>query len=176
MWLFTPFPPVLRSTFFALVLTCVGACTPTLDWRTIALSSHGQRYSVTFPGKALSAQKTVLLANEPHSLTLHAVQSDSAQFALGHLAAKDAEQAQALANALAHAFANNMGGEFKRVTVTVPKTMGAFDVSYPSTASRYAQARFLWTASAAYELLALGKPQDLNSETADTFIRSLRFE
>ena len=165
-----------QTALVLISLIFINACTPTLDWRTTNLTSHGERYGLTFPGKALSAQKSVVLLEAPRDLTLHAVQADTAQFALGHLAAKDATEAQALANALAQAFANNMGGELKRVTVNVAKTIGAFDVSYPGTSNRYAQARFLWTASAAYELLALGKPQDLSAETADTFIRSLRFE
>jgi hypothetical protein len=152
------------------------ACTPTLDWRTTTLQSHGSRYTVTFPGKALSAQKTVTLVGAAHTLTLHAVQAETAQFALGDVAAKDAVQAQALAKALAQAFAANIGGELKQTPVTVAKTLGAFDVTYPAQSNRYAQARFVWTHTAAYELLAIGKPADLTPETADTFIRSIRFE
>jgi hypothetical protein len=169
-------PKKLRTALLAAAAVCTIACTPTLDWRTTPLSSHGDRYTVTFPGKALSAQKSVTLSGAAHTLTLHAVQADTAQFALGNVPAKDAAQAQDLARALAQAFASNMGGELKQTPVAVAKALGAFDVSYPTQANRYAQARFVWTATAAYELLTVGKPSDLTPETADTFIRSIRFE
>ncbi len=169
----------IQNSFFLVLGLALCACTPTLDWRTTPLSSHGDRYTLTFPGKALSAQKNVLLAGESHTLTLHAVQADTAQFALGHIRAKDAAHAQAIAQALAQAFAANMGVEpveLKRTPVNVLKSAGAFDVTYPTQANRYAQARFIWTATAAYELLSVGKPQDLSAENADTFIRSMTFE
>ncbi len=166
----------LRANLLATAVVYASACTPTLDWRTTPLSSHGDRYTVTFPGKALSAQKSVTLSGAAHTLTLHAVQANTAQFALGNVPAKDAAQAQDLARALAQAFASNMGGELKQTPVVLAKTMGAFDVTYPAQANRYAQARFIWTATGAYELLSVGQPSDLTSETADTFLRSIRFE
>lgn len=166
----------MAQSVLLIIVSMLLACTPTLDWRSSALNSHGDRYTLTFPGKHLSAQKTVTLNGASQVLTLHAVQAGDAQFALGHVAAADASQAQVLAQALAAAFAANLGVEVKRTVVSVGKTVGAFDVFYPATPKRYAQARFIWTPTAAYELIAVGSPSDLTPESADTFIRSLRFE
>ncbi len=181
--------PVLHCVT-GLLVTLLVACTPTLDWRTNTINSQAARITVLFPGKISQAQKTVTfplpdataslpgLTARPltHILTLHAAQADSAQFALGTIATQDAQQAQHIASALALAFASHMGGELKRVPVTVPLALGAFDVTYPASANRYAQARFIWRQHAAYELLTVGHPNDLNPETAAMFIDSLRFE
>ena len=109
---------------------------------------------------------------------LSAVQVDSAQFAFGSVPASNAKEAQTIANALAEAFSNNLkmtGTQTKRSPVTLARSSGAFDISYP-IGERYAQARFIWTEHAAYELLVVGKAQDLTLETAETFIRSMQFE
>jgi hypothetical protein len=154
------------------------ACTPQFDWRSSKLSSHGDRYTITFPGKSVSAEKNVTLAGKSYPLMLSAVQVDSAQFALGSVPASNANEAQMIANALAEAFSNNLkmtGTQTKRSPVTLARSSGAFDISYP-IGERYAQARFIWTEHAAYELLVVGKGQDLTLETVETFIRSMQFE
>jgi hypothetical protein len=151
------------------------ACSPRFDWRSSRHANHGDTYHLTFPGKALVAQKTVLLNRESHVLTLNGVQVDSAQFVLGSVPAQNAAQAQALAQALATAFETNLASKGGQTPLILNKTLGAFDALYPST-GRYAQARFMWTATAAYELLVVGKASDIPPETADTFIRSMKFE
>jgi hypothetical protein len=153
-------------------------CSPTFDWRSSRITSYGDQYVLTFPGKALSAQKSVILAGETRTLTLSAVQVDSAQFALGSVQSSSAAQAQAIAIALADAFTSNLkisNAQTSRSAVSVARSSGAFDVKYPA-GERFAQARFIWTEHAAYELLAVGKAQDLSAEVADTFIRSMQFE
>jgi hypothetical protein len=169
----------LNKIFIMLFLSIsVAACTPNFDWRTSRLSSHGDQYVITFPGKSLSAEKTVTLAGHSYPLLLSAVQVDSAQFALGSVPARDAVQAQYAAEALAMAFAANLkadANQTKRTTVKLAKSSGAFDVMYP-LGERYAQARFIWTDHAAYELLTIGKTRDLTAEVADMFIRSMQFE
>ncbi len=151
------------------------ACSPAFDWRSQSYSNHGDRYTVVFPGKALSAKKTVLLNAESLPLTLNGVQVQSAQFVLGTVPARNAAHAQALAQALAQAFAGNLKVQGTVGPLTLSKTLGAFDVRYP-TNERYAQARFIWTDQAAYELLVLGLTADLPPEEADTFIRSIKFD
>jgi hypothetical protein len=154
------------------------ACSPQFDWRSSKLSSHGDRYTLTFPGKPLSAERKVNLAGASFSLMLTAVQVDSAQFALGSVPAASPAQAQVLAQALAQAFEANLklsSAQTKMTTVALARSSGAFDVAYP-VGERYATGRFIWTQNAAYELLAVGSAKDLSAETAETFIRSMQFE
>ncbi len=160
------------------VVTLLIACSPNFDWRSSKRSSHGDTYVITFPGKAVSVEKTVIMAGEPHRLMLSAVQVDSAQFALGSVPAKSEAQAKAIAQALAESFTSNLKitpALSNRSNVVLARSKGAFDVAYPA-ADRYAQARFIWTEHAAYELLVVGKAQDITPEIADTFIRSMQFE
>jgi hypothetical protein len=162
----------------ALLLSCL-ACTPEFDWRSSRISHQGDQFTLTFPGKALSAQKTVVLAGQSHVLQLSAVQIGRVQFALGSLPAKDATQAQQLALALAKGFAANLQlneDQTKRNNVKLTNSSGAFDVTYPATRERTAQARFIWTPQAAYELLVIGPANELPPEVAETFIRSMKFE
>jgi hypothetical protein len=162
----------------AAVLAC--ACTPTFDWRTQRFNAHGDQFSVTFPGKALSAQKNVLLNQETSLLTLYGVQAASAQFVLGQVPARNAAHAQALAQGLAQAFSSNLGAAGVQQTVSLAKTQGAFELRY-ALPQRQAHARFIWTANAAYELLVIGPAGDLASaevtpDIVETFTRSLQFE
>jgi phenylpyruvate tautomerase PptA (4-oxalocrotonate tautomerase family) len=173
---------------YTLMGLCLSACTPRFDWRSSAIKLHGERIAITFPGKSLSASKTVTLNGQPQPLTLHAVQVDSAQFALGGVPATDAAQAQQLARALAAAFASNLNAAPNVTVIQLSNTAGAFDVKYRFQATdtstqqtrpapqRYAQARYFWTPRGAYELLAVGNADELNPETADTFIRSATVE
>jgi hypothetical protein len=166
------------SSFYLILFVAMlfnGACTPTFDWRTQRYNTHGDQYSITLPGKALAAQKTVLLNTEPTLLSLNGVQVDGAQFVLGHVPARDTAHAQALAQALAQAFSQNLGTAGAQQTIVLAKTNGAFDVRFP-TRSRFAQARFIWTSHAAYELLVVGTSADLTPEVADNFTRSIQFE
>jgi hypothetical protein len=165
------------------ILLCVSiltvACTPSFDWRTTRSSNHGDQYVITFPGKSLSAEKSVNLAGQPLPLMLSAVQVDSAQFALGIVPVSNTNQAQAIAAALADAFAANLKlnpAQTKTTAVLLKKSTGGFDVVYPVIGERYAKARFIWTEHAVYELLVIGKTEDLTEEIADTFIRSMQFE
>lgn len=154
-------------------------CTPNFDWRTTRSSSHGDQYVITFPGKSLSAEKSVDLTGQALPLKLSAVQVDSAQFALGSVPATNADQARFVAQALASAFSTNLklnADQTKTNPVVLKKSSGAFDVSYPVIGERYAKARFIWTEHAAYELLVIGKTKDVTEEVADTFIRSMQFE
>jgi hypothetical protein len=154
------------------------ACTPHFDWRSSKLNSHGDQYTITFPGKSLNAEKLVTLAGHPYPLMLSAVQVDSAQFALGSIPASNAAQAKMIANALADAFSFNLQLTTppQRSTVLLAKNSEGFDITYPVIDERYAQARFMWTEHAAYELLVIGKTKDVTIEVADTFIRSMQFE
>jgi hypothetical protein len=159
--------------FIGVLISC--ACSPTYDWRTQRYNTHGDQYSLTFPGKALTAQKTVTLNSEQTLLTLNGVQVDRTQFVLGHVPARDTAHAQALAQALSQAFAQNLGTAGAQQTIALAKTSGAFDVRFP-TGTRFAQARFIWTARAAYELLVIAPSADLPLEVADNFTRSIQFE
>jgi hypothetical protein len=166
------------SAVMVLLLSCL-ACTPEFDWRSSRISHQGDQFTLTFPGKALSAQKTVVLAGQSEVLQLSAVQIGRVQFALGSVPAKSAAHAQVLASALAMGFAANLQlneEQTKRTAVTLARSSGAFDVTYPATRERTAQARFVWTQHAAYELLVIGPANELPPEVADTFIRSMKFE
>jgi hypothetical protein len=168
-----------KSTLLAVCLSVFTvACTPTFDWRSTRLSSYGDRYVLTFPGKTVSAQKSIALAGEQRALTLTAVQIDGAQFAFGSVPASSAAQAQTIAEELAQAFTNNLKvnpAQTKRSPVALPRSQGGFEVSYPS-GERFAQARFIWTEHAAYELLVVDSAKVVSTETAETFIRSMQFE
>jgi hypothetical protein len=166
---------LIRSLFFLCLLLCLYACSPTFDWRSTRFNTHGDAYTLTFPGKALTAQRTVTLNKESHLLTLNGVQVDSVQFVLGHVPAKNPAIAKELATALAQAFDQNLALKGTAVALKLAPTIEGFDVNYPK-GQRFAQARFFWTEHAAYEILVVGNTQDLPPEVADTFIRSIKFE
>ena len=171
---------VIRSALLALFAFLLSvqliACTPSHDWRVLRLAPQNQALTLEFPAKPQFAQRSQQLAGQAVAFQLSATQVGAAQYALGSAPATDAANAQALAQAMAAGFANNL-----KLAPAVPKAvvltqaLGAIDVDY-SSAQRSARARFIWTAGAAYQLIVLGPVADAPSETAEQFIRSLRFE
>jgi hypothetical protein len=167
-------------------LTALTACSPPFDWRISKSQSYGDTYSLEYPGKPLAAKRNVVLSGNAVELTLHGVQTEGAQFAWGHTPAMDAAHAQQLARALAESFASNWvksnglpsalaTAESAFTPVKVANTLGAFDFNAVH-AGRLVQARFIWTAHGAYELLAVGDVKALPIEVAEQFTRSIRFE
>ena len=171
--------PVAR--FVTLLAQCclslsVLACSPTYDWRTIRLAPQDQGLSLDFPSKPSMAQKAQTLNAQSITMTQSASLVNTSQFALASVPAPNEAAAKALAMAMAQGFAINL-----QTTPAAPKTIalaqtaGAFEQRY-QTAQFAAQARFIWTSGAAYQLIAIGPAADLNAEAADQFIRSIRFE
>ena len=160
------------------------ACTPAFDWRSQKASTHGDNYRLEYPGKPLSAQRTVILAEQSVTLTLSGVQAQEAQFALGHVPAKDALQAKIFAQALAQSFISNLHKQSNAnptpsppalKTIALANALGAFELQ-TTVGGTFAVARFVWTSHAAYELLAVGEAGKLPIEVAEQFVRSFQFE
>lgn len=197
-FMYLPWPKTVsqhtRGLISFITAMALAACSPPFDWRSSKSQSYGDTYVLEYPGKPLAAKRNVVLSGNTVELTLQGAQTQGAQFALGHAPATDARHAQLLAQALAESFASNvlknsasraptssLAANALTAThpvftpVQIPNTLGAFDFNV-NHAGRLAQARFIWTAHGAYELLAVGDAQALPTEVAEQFIRSIRFE
>jgi hypothetical protein len=175
-----------KASIFLLSTILLISCSPTFDWRTIRFDNK-YAHTATFPGKPSTAIKSVSLLGENHDLTLVGVQISSAQWVVGKISANNAVKAQQLAEQLASDFSQKMLVKHQqkplKTMLNIKNTLGAFDINYSrksdnisvENATVYARARVIWTASAAYELLVIGEPDDLTIDIADTFIRSVKF-
>ena len=167
---------VHKSLLFALCASSLLACSPTYDWRTVRLTPQDQGLSVEFPAKPSYAQKQITLNGQSLTMTQTASMVNTTQFALASVPAPNEAAALALANVMAQGFANNLQAALASTKpVSVLQTSGAFEQSY-RTATFTAQARFIWTAGAAYQVIAIAPLADLNADAAEQFIRSIRFE
>lgn len=79
--------PIRTAALAVLAPLLAGACSPTLNWRSVALPEA--TLAITLPCKPDHASRTVELAGEPVTLTMSGCDADGTTFAVSHAVLAD---------------------------------------------------------------------------------------
>ena len=103
----------------------VSACAPAYNWRTVADAAEG--YVIDLPAKPTVDERQVAIAGEMLPMHVRAAETEGAVFAIAavDLPRDDARLGQAVADALRHALARNVGAAPVEHAVPVPVSTGA---------------------------------------------------
>lgn len=101
------------------------ACTPAYNWRTVTDAAEG--YSVDLPAKPTLDERRVEIAGNALPMHVRAAHTQGAVFAVAvvDLPRDDAQLGQAVADALRHSLARNVGASPVEHAVQVPGGSGA---------------------------------------------------
>jgi hypothetical protein len=174
---------LLRSSrllaFFALcVLTSLLAgCDPALNWREVRSNDAG--YTVLFPAKPSSFDRTVNLDGLQVMMTMTAAEADGVNFAVATAVIEDETQRAKALIAMQTAMMRNIEGEVvEQKTVTVKGGATAIQVHATGKAGQAGVAlfaRFVTHETRVFQVIALGPKGKLSAEIADTFLSSFAF-
>lgn len=160
---------MMRKLPLALLLALtLSACSPKYDWRDYR--SQDAPYSVLFPGKPARQTRAVKLDQLDVSMTMTAADIDGVIFAVGSATLTDAAQAPAAIAAMQTAMVNNIGA-----TLTSSKLLdnGAREVDASGKTMRLI-GRFISKNQRVYQVVVIGAPQKIETETVETFFSSFR--
>jgi hypothetical protein len=176
---------LLRSSrllaFFALcVLTSLLAgCDPALNWREVRSNDAG--YTVLFPAKPSSFDRTVNLDGLQVMMNMTAAEADGVSFAVATAIIEDEGQRAKALIAMQTAMLRNIRGEItEKKTVNVKGGATAIQIHATGQAGQAGTplvlfARFVIHESRVFQVIALGPKEKLSAETADTFLSSFAF-
>lgn len=162
------------------LLLMLGGCDPALNWREVRSGDAG--YTVLLPAKPSTFERSVDLDGQQVMMRMTAAETDDANFAVATaVIADDAQRAKAL-SAMQTAMARNIQGEITaQKTVMLKQGVSAVDMRVTGKAARSRKpvvmfARFLAHGSRVYQLIALGPPEKLDAEAAETFMNSFTLD
>jgi len=167
-----------RCAVFALAAV-LGACSPVFNWREVPIADDG--LVALLPCKPDRATRALPLGTESISVDMAGCQAGGATFAVAHVAAGSAEQAESWMRAWRAATRTQLSG---RVIAEAPATLPRAAIS-PGPVRLDAEggnggvpAHILWFAQrsggkmALYQATVLGKPS--SPEALPTFFEGLR--
>ncbi len=176
---------LLRSSrllaFFVLcVLTSLLAgCDPALNWREVR--SNDACYTVLFPAKPSSFDRTVNLDGLQVMMTMTAAEADGVNFAVATAVIDDETQRAKALIAMQTAMMRNIEGEIvEQKTVAVKGGATAIQLHATGKAGQARVplalfARFVTHETRVFQVIALGPKENLGAEIADTFLSSFAF-
>ena len=179
-------PLLLRSSrLLALLALCVLAtslagCDPALNWREARNNDGG--YTVLFPAKPSSFDRTVNLDGLQVLMTMTAAEADGVSFAVATAVIDDeAQRAKALL-AMQTGMTRNIQGEIaEQKSVTVKGGATAVEVHATGKSGQAGTplalfARFFQHETRVFQVIALGPKEKLSADTADTFLSSFALD
>lgn len=176
----------LRALGAAILLTLLAACTPEHNWREMPAADGAVR--VAFPSRPQSETRDLPLGGESVPFTLTASVVGNTVFAVGHLdlppgtadtAAEQARYKQVLEDSLAR---NLQASGMERRNVQVRGVAGnrlhaADEIEVrgePGGKPAWLLARIVMVGNRLIEVAAIGPAEELTTQTARTFVDSLR--
>lgn len=170
-----------RLAFFALcVLTSLLAgCDPALNWREVRSNDAG--YTVLFPAKPSSFDRTVNLDGLQVMMTMTAAEADGVNFAVATAVIEDETQRAKALIAMQTAMIRNIEGEIvEQKTVAVKGGATAIELHATGKAGQARVplalfARFVTHETRVFQVIALGPKEKLGAEIADIFLSSFAF-
>ena len=178
---FTARPLHAASAVLAVLLAaCLAGCSPKYNWRDYA--SPDAAYRVMFPAKPSVHTREVDLDGLKVPMTMTAAEVDGATFAVGTAVAPDAARAQAAVEAMQVALVRNIGGRVTRAGSAAAAAAGAEDrttrdVEAEGTARgetvRLA-GHFEARGKRFYQVIVVGKAQDMPAEQVEQFLTSFK--
>ena len=169
------------SRLLALVAVCalataLAGCDPALNWRETRNNDAG--YTVLFPAKPSSFDRTVNLDGLQVMMTMTAAEANGVSFAVATAVIEDEAQRTKALLAMQTAMMRNIQGQIaeqKSVTVKGGATAAqihATGKSGQAGAPLALFARFFMHKSRVFQVIALGPKEKLGADTADTFLSS----
>lgn len=177
--------PLLRSSrLLALFALCVltnllVSCDPALNWREVR--GNDSDYTVLFPAKPSSFDRTVNLDGLQVMMTMTAAEADGVNFAVATAMIEDETQRAKALIAMQTAMMRNIAGEIvEEKTVAVKGGVTAIQVHATGKAGQAGAplvlfARFFTHETRVFQVIALGPKEKLGAEIADTFLSSFAF-
>lgn len=176
----------LRAFGAAILLTLLAACTPEHNWRE--MPAAGGSVTVAFPSRPQSETRELPLAGQPVPFTLMASMVGNTVFAVGHVdlpesaagtASEQARYKQVLEDSLAR---NLQASQVERRSVQVRGVAGnrlhaADEIEVhgePGGKPAWLLARVVLVGNRLIEVAAIGPEDELTTQTARTFVDSVR--
>ena len=169
--------PARRTACLALCAALLGACTPTYNWREVAIADGAAR--ANFPARVATDTRDIALAGQQLRFSLTSARVGDAVFAVGYaplppaLAGDPARQRE-LAAALVRALYENLHA----AAPATPPSYGA-DIEVRGQAGGHpvwALGRVWIHGGMLVEAVATGSEKGLPAEPAREFVGSLRFD
>jgi hypothetical protein len=168
-------------------LACIAlaACSPKFNWRDY--NSQEAPFRVMFPDKPATHTRTVDLDGMKVEMTMTAAQVDGTMFAVGTAVAPDADKAEAALVAMKTALVNNIGATIKsEKTGKVSAQAGAAAargaaIDIEATGSQNGTpmrlvGHFESRDKRFYQVVVMGKEQDLTRENVEQFMTSFKLQ
>jgi len=157
-----------------IVLTCA-ACSPNFNWREV----HGSdpSYTVLLPAKPSSHTRDITLDGQKLTMSMTAAETDDINFAVASAKIDNDTQRNAMLLAMQKAMLQNIHGEItqqKNITQKDGTVMTEIRALGATTTGRKLSlfARFGVREHYVFQVIALGPPEKLTDEIADTFLSS----
>jgi hypothetical protein len=171
----TPWVPAALPAFLVLCVVLATACTPTYNWREIAVADGAVR--ANFPARVQTDTREIMLAGRSLRFSLTSARVGDGVFAVGHAPlppelAGDVAGQRKLADGLLAALHQNLGA----APPTAPPPYGA-DIEVRGQAGGHpvwALARIWVRDNVLVEAVATGSEQGLPPAPAREFVQSVR--
>lgn len=178
-----PFHLRLLGAFAA--AAALSACNPTFNWREYHDADAG--YRVLFPQKPSRMSRAIELDGTKLNMTMTAADVDGVSFAVGNAEVADAAKAEAALSAMKTALLGNIGA-------TVKRESAASSASAAGGASRRSSAidiealgsrqgvpvllagRFIARDKRIYQVVVMGKEQQMARENSEMFLSSFKLD
>lgn len=173
------------ATIAALACLSLAACSPTFNWRDY--SSQDAPFRVMFPDKPSSHTRNIDLNGLKVAMTMTAAQVNGSTFAVGTAEAPDAAQAEAALSAMKTALVKNIGatiqsekaGASSAVSGSASSRSAAIDIratgkqnGVPMTLVAHFESRN----KRFYQVIVVGKENELSKENIDMFMSSFKLQ
>ncbi len=156
------------------VLMCAG-CSPNFNWREV----HGTdpSYTVLLPSKPSSHTRDITLDGQKLTMSMTAAETDDINFAVASAKIDNDVQRNAALLAMQKAMLQNIHGEMtqqKNITLKDGTVMVEIHATGNTSTGRKLSlfARFGQFEHYAFQVIALGPPENLTDDIADTFLSS----
>jgi hypothetical protein len=151
------------------------ACSPKYNWRDYA--SPDAPYRVMFPAKPSTFTRNIDLDGMPVKMTMTAAEVEGATFAVGAAEAPDAARAQAALEAMQVALVRNIGATVTSQKTAADADRATRDVDASGTVHGVPMrlvGHFEARGKRFYQVIVLGKAQDLPPEQVEQFLTSFK--
>lgn len=173
---------------FLLAGLCVSsACSPTYNWREI--NGPDARFVVLMPNKPVSMSRSIVLNDQPVTMTMTAAEVEGVSFAVGYASLPDAGQVPAALTAMKAALVNNIHGRVKFDREWIPQSNNRVEqenatdmeaIGFRDTSGGSESVRLLGHFAAkgkyVYQVIVLGSEKGLRREEASTFLSSFNLK
>ena len=159
----------------ATIVFMCAACIPNFNWREV----HGTdpSYTVLLPSKPSSHTRDISLDGQKLTMSMTAAETDDINFAVASAKIDNAAQRNAALLAMQKAMLQNIRGEMtqqKNIALKDGTVMTEIHATGMTSTGRKLSlfARFGTREEYVFQVIALGPPEKLTNEIADTFLSS----